>query len=136
MEKIVPIIIENSFLTIEENYNLSSFDWERTVLEGNTTKIIIDYYHKVFYLNYYGEDVFQGRLHRLSTAAIKQGVNWKHNIFRIENSCLIEKIHEDNMRYFEQLDIPMYHYFIKTKYNNDIIELVLTSAPDITIEKI
>lgn len=135
MEKFVPIM-NNSFPNLEENFNLVSFDWERTVLEGSQNRIIINYYHKVFYLNYYGEDVLQGRLVRLSTAAIEQGVNWQHNIFLIENSNLIERIQEDSLRYFEQLDIPMYHYFIKTKYNNDIVELVLTDSPDITIEKI
>lgn len=40
------------------------------------------------------------------------------------------------MRYFEQIRVPLYHYFIRTDNNNDIVELVLTDSPDITIEKI
>ncbi|MCJ1996145.1 hypothetical protein GYN67_05540 [Lactococcus piscium] len=135
MERIIPIEKEK-ISKLNEEFVMSDFSLEKSILKGKRYSITIDYYGRITFINYYGEDVFQRRLHKLETMAIEQGVNWEHNIFQIENSCLIEKIHEDNMRYFEQIRVPLYHYFIRTDNNNDIVELVLTDSPDITIEKI
>lgn len=44
--------------------------------------------------------------------------------------------YEDNMWFFEQISVPLYHYCLRTENNIDIVALTLTDSPNITIVEI
>lgn len=75
MERIIPFEKEK-ISKLDEEFVMSDFSLKRPVLKGNRYSITIDYYGRITFINYYGEDVFQRRLHKLETMAIEQGVNW------------------------------------------------------------
>lgn len=133
MNQIIPIE-EDKIKNLDDSFGMVSFSNEKTILEGEKYSITIAYPRLVETLLFYDEDAFLGRLMDLGELAKQQDVNWQHNIFKIENSTFIEKINENNDNLFKYLGVAHQHYFICSKYKNNVVELILVAEPQIIIE--